>query len=222
MPTAPRLALIDYDTGNLHSACKGLEVAGATVEIISDPAGLESFDGLVLPGDGAFDPAIQELRRRGFVDPLLRAIAQGTPFLGICIGLQLLFDRSEEGEEAGLGIIPGHVARFCPEPGLTIPHMGWNQLHFTQQPAILWQDIEADPWVYFVHAYHGVPTDPAWIAATVRHGHQTVVAAVARDQVIATQFHPEKSGAVGLKMLQNFVQYATQSQELSQGIMASK
>lgn len=209
MPTAPRLALIDYDTGNLHSACKGLEVAGATVEIISDPSGLASFDGLVLPGDGAFDPAIQELRRRGFADPLQQAIAQGTPFLGICIGLQLLFDRSEEGQDAGLGIVPGHVARFQVEPGLTIPHMGWNQLQFTQQSAILWQGIELDPWVYFVHAYHGIPTDPTWIAATVRHGNQTVVAAVARDQVMATQFHPEKSGLVGLKMLQNFVQYAT-------------
>ncbi|NJK61284.1 MAG: imidazole glycerol phosphate synthase subunit HisH [Synechococcaceae cyanobacterium SM2_3_1] len=222
MCASPRLALIDYDTGNLHSACKGLEVAGATVEIISDPRGLECFDGLVLPGDGAFDPAIQELRRRGFVEPLHKAIAQGTPFLGICIGLQLLFDRSEEGQDAGLGIIAGHVARFQAEPRLTIPHMGWNQLQFTQQQAILWQGIEVDPWVYFVHAYHGVPTDPDWIAATVRHGHQTVVAAVARDQVMATQFHPEKSGLVGLKMLQNFVEYVIQGKELSQGIMAPK
>jgi glutamine amidotransferase len=205
-----RIALIDYDTGNLHSACRGLEHAGAEVELVDHEQDLSLFEGLVLPGDGAFDPAIQELRHRGLEQPLLEAIDQGIPFLGICIGLQLLFEGSEEGQEKGLGIIPGRVERFSPEIGLTIPHMGWNQLVLTQANATLWQGLPSSPWVYFVHSYWGNPLDPSWISATVTHGTQSVTAAISRGSIMATQFHPEKSGALGLQMLRQFVKFASQ------------
>jgi glutamine amidotransferase len=204
---AVRLAVIDYDAGNLHSACKGLERAGAEVQLVTEPAGLAAFDGLVLPGDGAFDPAMQQLRARGFGEAIRQAIERQQPFLGICIGLQVLFEDSEEGTEPGLGIVPGRVQRFRPEPGLRIPHMGWNQLHLTQPDSLLWAGIPEQSWVYFVHSYHAVPKDPSWVVATTQHGSQTCVAAIARGAVLATQFHPEKSGPVGLKILQNFVEF---------------
>ncbi|MCJ2543388.1 imidazole glycerol phosphate synthase subunit HisH [Thermostichus vulcanus] len=207
---AVRLAVIDYDAGNLHSACKGLEHAGAEVHLIESPVGLEHFDGVVLPGDGAFDPAIQQLQERGFVDPIREGVRRQQPFLGICIGLQVLFDSSEEGNAAGLGIVPGQVRRFRPETGLRIPHMGWNQLQLTQPHAPLWSGIPVNTWAYFVHSYHVVPEDPTWVAATVQHGTQMAVAAIARGTLWATQFHPEKSGPYGLKMLQNFVGFVAQ------------
>jgi len=204
---AVRLAVIDYDAGNLHSACKGLERTGAEVQLVTEPAGLAAFDGLVLPGDGAFDPAMQQLRARGFGEAIRQAIERQQPFLGICIGLQVLFEDSEEGTEPGLGIVPGRVQRFRPEPGLRIPHMGWNQLHLTQPDSPLWAGIPEQSWVYFVHSYHAVPKDPSWVVATTQHGSQTCVAAIARGTLFATQFHPEKSGPVGLKILQNFVEF---------------
>lgn len=212
---AVRLAVIDYDAGNLHSACKGLERAGAEVHLVTEPVGLERFDGIILPGDGAFDPAMQQLRERGFVDPIREAVQRQQPFLGICIGLQVLFESSEEGVEPGLGIVPGRVQRFRPEPGLRIPHMGWNQLHLTQPQSPLWAGIPDQTWAYFVHSYHGVPSDPAWVAATTQHGSQTCVAAIARGTLFATQFHPEKSGPYGLKMLRNFVEFVARCSPLS-------
>lgn len=210
-----RLAVIDYDAGNLHSACKGLERAGAEVHLVTEPVGLERFDGIILPGDGAFDPAMQQLRERGFVDPIREAVQRQQPFLGICIGLQVLFESSEEGVEPGLGIVPGRVQRFRPEAGLRIPHMGWNQLHLTQPQSPLWAGIPDQTWAYFVHSYHGVPSDPAWVAATTQHGSQTCVAAIARGALFATQFHPEKSGPYGLKMLRNFVEFVARCSPLS-------
>lgn len=215
---AVRLAVIDYDTGNLHSACKGLEFAGAAVTIVTSPADLDDADGLVLPGDGAFDPAMQELRSRGFEDPIRTAIRNGIPFLGICIGLQLLLEGSDEGSEQGLGVIPGWVRRFQPESGLTIPHMGWNQLHLTDPGSVLWHGLSTSPWAYFVHSYYADTPDPSWQAAMVTHGHQTVVAALAKDHVMATQFHPEKSGSYGLQMLKNFVDYVASPQHQLVGV----
>ncbi|MDX2270873.1 MAG: imidazole glycerol phosphate synthase subunit HisH [Cyanobacteriota bacterium] len=209
-----RIALIDYDTGNLHSACRGLEFAGAIVDIVTQPDHLDGYDGLVLPGDGAFDPAIQHLRSQGFEQPLKTAIAQGIPFLGICIGLQLLMEWSEEGEEPGLGLVAGGVKRLQPEAGVRIPHMGWNHLHLTQPDTPLWQGIPEDPWVYFVHSYYVQPEDPSWIAATVTHGSQTMTAAIGRGCLMATQFHPEKSGTWGLQMVKNFVQMAAEKNKL--------
>ncbi len=205
------LAVIDYDMGNLHSACKGIEKAGITPKITDSPEDIVNAQAIVLPGVGAFDPAVQHLRSRHLVEPIKEAIASGKPFLGICLGLQILFDGSEEGNEAGLGIIPGMVRRFQSEPNLTIPHMGWNQLQFTQADLSLWQGLSPDPYVYFVHSYYVDPLDPDIRAALVNHGSQTVTAAIAHKNVMAVQFHPEKSSDNGLKILSNFVKMVQHS-----------
>ena len=201
----PLIAVIDYDMGNLHSACKGLANSGATPHITDTAADLDKADAVVLPGDGAFDPAMQHLRSLDLIQPIKDIIASGKPFLGICLGLQLLFEASEEGQESGLGIFPGQIKRFQPEPGLTIPHMGWNQLTLTQPHMALWQGISTGDWVYFVHSFYAEPHDSAIIAATVTHGGQTVTAAIAQANIMAMQYHPEKSAPTGLKMLDNFV-----------------
>lgn len=205
-----QIAVIDYDMGNLHSACKGLENAGAITQITDSAAELEAADAIVLPGVGAFDPAVQHLRSRDLEAPIKQAIASGKPFLGICLGLQILFDASEEGHEPGLGIIPGTVKRFRSEPGITIPHMGWNQLELTQPDCPLFLALPPQPWVYFVHSYYVDPVDPQVRAATITHGRQTVTAAIARDNLMAVQFHPEKSSTAGLQILSNFVQQVRQ------------
>jgi glutamine amidotransferase len=199
------IAVIDYDMGNLHSACKGLENAGATTKITDSPADIAQADGIVLPGVGAFDPAMEHLRSRHLIESIKDAIASGKPFLGICLGLQILFEGSEEGVEPGLGIIPGWVRRFRPEPTIAIPQMGWNQLELTQPDLPLWHDLPANPYVYFVHSYYVDPRDTSIRAATVTHGSQQVTAAIARDNLMALQFHPEKSADNGLKILSNFV-----------------
>lgn len=203
------IAVIDYDMGNLHSACKGLEKAGATPKVTDSPQDIERADALVLPGVGAFDPAVQHLRSRHLEEPIKAAIASGKPFLGICLGLQILFDGSEEGTEPGLGIVGGMVRRFRSEPRLTIPHMGWNRLQLTQPNHPVWQGLPENPYVYFVHSYYVDPIDPDVRAAMVTHGSQTVTAAIARDNLVAVQFHPEKSSDNGLKILSNFVAQVT-------------
>lgn len=200
------IAVVDYDMGNLHSVCKGLEKAGATPQITDSPKLIEKADAVVLPGVGAFDPAVQHLRQRGLEQPIKNAIAdQGKPFLGICLGLQILFESSEEGTEKGLGIVKGKVKRFRPEPDITIPHMGWNQLEINQPKSILWEHLPPNPWVYFVHSYYVDPTDSTIRAASITHGKQNITAAIARDNLMAVQFHPEKSSNIGLQILSNFV-----------------
>lgn len=199
------IAVVDYDMGNLHSVCKGLENVGAVPKITDSPAIIEQADAVVLPGVGSFDPAMQNLRSRNLIEPIKSAIASGKPFLGICLGLQILFESSEEGVEPGLGVIAGKVRRFRSEPGLTIPHMGWNQLQFTQQNLPLWEKLPSDPWVYFVHSYYVDPVDWEVRSAIVTHGSQNVTAAIAKDNLMAVQFHPEKSSSTGLQMLSNFV-----------------
>lgn len=199
------IAVVDYDMGNLHSACKGLENAGATPKVTDSAREILQADAIVLPGVGSFDPAVQHLRSRNLEAPIKQAIASGIPFLGICLGLQILFDSSEEGKEPGLGIIAGTVRRFTSEPGITIPHMGWNQLQFTQPECTLWQKLQPNPWVYFVHSYYVDPVNLQVRAATVTHGSQEVTAAIAQDNLVAVQFHPEKSSTAGLQILSNFV-----------------
>ncbi len=211
----PVIAVIDYDMGNLHSACKGLEQAGAQTLVSDRPQELTQAYAVVLPGVGAFDPAMQHLRSRDLTHVIRDLIASGKPFLGICLGLQILFEGSEEGHEPGLGVIPGTVQRFHPEPGITIPHMGWNQLHFTQPHLPLWQHLPSQPWVYFVHSYYVNPVDPLVNAATVNHGTQTVTAAIARNNLMAVQFHPEKSATAGLQILSNFVALVKDQQLVS-------
>ena len=199
------IAVVDYDMGNLHSVCKGLEKMGAKPVVTDRPEMIEAAAGIVLPGVGSFDPAVQHLRERGLDGILKTAIANGKPFLGICLGLQILFEASEEGQEPGLGIIKGKVRHFQSEPNLTIPHMGWNGLQFKQPNLPLWQGLPTDPQVYFVHSYFVDPLDPTVIAATVTHGSQTVTAAIAKDNLLAVQFHPEKSSDLGLQILANFI-----------------
>lgn len=206
-----KIAVVDYDMGNLHSACKGLENAGATTIVTDQAEELLAADAVLLPGVGAFDPAMQHIRDRQLEEPIHQAVASGKPFLGICLGLQILFEASEEGQEKGLGVIPGTVKRFQPEAGITIPHMGWNQLAVVQQDLPLWQDLSIDPYVYFVHSFYVQPTDTEVNAATVTHGSQTVTAAIAKDNLVAMQFHPEKSSVIGLKILSNFVNWVKQS-----------
>ena len=203
--TMVNVAVIDYEIGNLHSACKGLEKAGAVPTITHSPEGILSADAIVLPGVGAFDPAMRHIRERDLEKVIKDAIASGKPFLGICVGMQMLFDASEEGTEAGLGIIKGTVRRFKNEPNITIPQMGWNQLELTQNKLSLWQNLPADPYLYFVHSYYADPIDKQMNAATVTHGTQTVTAAIALDNLMAVQFHPEKSSDNGLQILSNFV-----------------
>jgi imidazole glycerol-phosphate synthase subunit HisH len=202
----PVIAVIDYDMGNLHSVCKGLEQAGANPRVATTAADIASADAIVLPGVGAFDPAVQHLRSRDLEAPLKQAIAAGKPFLGICLGLQILFDRSDEGQEPGLGIIAGTVKKFQPEPQITIPHMGWNEIELTQSDCPLWRDLPND-WLYFVHSYYVSPTHASVAAATITHGTQTITAAIAQDNIMAVQFHPEKSSTAGLKLLSNFVEF---------------
>jgi imidazole glycerol-phosphate synthase subunit HisH len=200
-----KIAVVDYDMGNLHSVCKGLEYAGAETLITHVPSELASADAIVLPGVGSFDPAMKKIRDRDLEQPLKDIIASGKPFLGICLGLQILFDRSDEGEEAGLGVIPGNVRKFQQEPNLTIPQMGWNQIHLSAPNCSLWGDLGSAEWVYFDHSYFVEPSQAVISAAMVTHGSQTVTAAIAQDNIMAVQFHPEKSSTTGLKILANFI-----------------
>ncbi|BAQ60727.1 imidazole glycerol phosphate synthase amidotransferase subunit [Geminocystis sp. NIES-3708] len=200
------IAVIDYDMGNLHSACKGLEKAGATPKITDSPMEIAKADGVVLPGVGSFDPAMQHLKERDLVESIKLAVKSGKPFLGICLGLQILFEASEEGKEEGLGIIQGKVKRFQSEPNLTIPHMGWNALNFIQNNHPLWKNLPASPYLYFVHSYYVAPIDSNIISAQVTHGSQKVTAAIAQNNLMAVQFHPEKSSDYGLQILTNFVE----------------
>ncbi len=203
-----KIAVVDYDMGNLHSVCKGLEYAGAETLITHDPVELASADAIVLPGVGSFDPAVKKIRDRDLEQPLKDIIASGKPFLGICLGLQILFDRSDEGQESGLGIIAGTVKKFQPEQNLTIPQMGWNQIDFAQPNCPLWRELTTAAWVYFDHSYYVEPSEANVSAAKVTHGNQTVTAAIVQDNIMAVQFHPEKSSTIGLKMLANFVRLA--------------
>ncbi|MFM9962022.1 MAG: imidazole glycerol phosphate synthase subunit HisH [Planctomycetaceae bacterium] len=197
------IKIVDYGMGNLRSVQKAFEKLGHAAEICDQPTQLRAADKLVLPGVGAFRDAIHELRRKEMVAPILDHLASGQPFLGICLGLQLLFDVSyEDGEWPGLGIVPGKVVRFQDQPGLKIPHMGWNQLQITGEPALL-ANNPRDAHFYFVHSYHVVPTDRSIVIAESEHG-ERFVAAIGRGNLWATQFHPEKSQKHGLQLLANF------------------
>ncbi len=197
------ITIIDYGMGNLRSVQKGLERAGSPAQVSSDPDEIARSDKLVLPGVGAIRDAMSDLRQRGLIEPIAEAITAGKPFLGICLGMQLLFDTSYEGgEHRGLGILPGKVVRFDLPLPLKVPHMGWNQLE-VRRPCPLLDQIADQAHVYFVHSMYVVPDDPAVIAAETDYG-QPFCSMVCRDNLMATQFHPEKSQAVGLQMLRNF------------------
>ncbi len=198
------IAIIDFGMGNLRSVQKAIEAVGSSAEITSDPERIRRASKVVLPGVGAFADAMAELRRTGLGEAFREAVRQGKPCLGVCLGLQLLFDVSfEDGEYAGLGLIPGRVVRFSPRPGLKVPHMGWNTLRI-RRPAPLLAGLEDSSSVYFVHSYYAQPEDPEVVAAQADYP-DPFAAVVWRDNLTACQFHPEKSQAVGLAMYANFV-----------------
>ncbi len=199
------ITIVDYGMGNLRSVQKAFQKLGVPAEISQSPLEIAQAEKLVLPGVGAFRDAIHELKTKNLVNPVCDHIASGKPFLGICLGLQLLFDVSyEDGEWEGLGVVPGEVVRLKDQPGLKIPHMGWNQLQMAMRPKVF-QDIPDGSHFYFVHGYHVVPKEESVIAARTDHG-QNFVSVIARDNLFATQFHPEKSQQLGLKLLTNFAE----------------
>jgi len=199
------IAIIDYQMGNLRSVQKGFERVGHEAIVTSDPAVLAKASKLVLPGVGAFSDAIAELRNRELVGPIGDAIKHGTPFLGICLGLQLLFDCSyEDGEHTGLGILPGEVRRFEVPREYKVPHMGWNQVH-TRRKSPIFAGIEDQTHFYFVHSYYVVPQDDEIVAGEAAYP-DPFCAMIWRDNLYATQFHPEKSQSAGLRVLQNFAE----------------
>ncbi|MFL2871592.1 MAG: imidazole glycerol phosphate synthase subunit HisH [Pirellulaceae bacterium] len=197
------LAIVDYQMGNLRSVQKGFERVGADAVITSDPCAIAAADKVVLPGVGAFEDAIGELHRRDLVNPIKDVIAQEKPFLGICLGLQLLFDVSYEGGEfEGLGVIPGKVVRFDVASQYKVPHMGWNQAEIIR-PAPILNGIENNTYFYFVHSYYVAPEDDS-VTAIKSDYDGKFCAMIWRDNLFATQFHPEKSQQHGLAVLRNF------------------
>ncbi len=201
------IAIVDYGMGNLRSAEKGIERAGHEAVVTDDIRAIERADAVVLPGVGAFKDCYQGLCSRGLVEPVKAAAASGKPFLGICVGLQLLFEESDEGEGSeGLGILKGRVVRFsaASETGLKVPHMGWNRLETVPgRPCPLLESATPNPYTYFVHSYYAAPTDEAVVLATCEYG-VSFPAMVGQGNVFAVQFHPEKSQADGIAILRAF------------------
>lgn len=217
------IALIDYGVGNLRSVAKALEHIGAAVQIVQQPHDLAGTTGIILPGVGAFGDAAATFRQAGFEQPLLAAVLAGTPLLGICVGMQLLFDLSEEmGRHRGLGIFPGLVTRFA--DGMTVgqnggrqllkvPQIGWNQIHHDQTHPLL-AGVPSGSYAYFVHSYYCAPADPRLVVATTDYGIDFASICGGRfgqGQVWGVQFHPEKSQATGLAILRNFVDWVRAS-----------
>lgn len=202
------IAIIDYGMGNLRSVQKAIQKAGGDARIVAEPSGLAGASKFVLPGVGAFRDAIERLRSAGFDKPLIKAASDGTPLLGICLGLQLLFDIShEDGQHKGLGIIPGQVVRFkfdeTAGPKLAVPHMGWNRIIWSGSCPFL-AGLENGTYVYFCHSYYVVPADESVVCTRTGYG-LNFVSSIRRDNLFAVQFHPEKSQSAGLQILKNFV-----------------
>lgn len=200
------IAIIDYGVGNLFSVEKALAALGADVKITSDASEITAADKIVLPGVGAFGDCMENLTATGLIPTIKDFVRTGKPMLGICVGLQILFEGSEESiGVAGLGLLKGKVRRIQ-APGLKVPHMGWNSLTIKnpRQQLDIFQGLSEKPYVYFVHSYHAVPQDSSIITATTEYG-SVLTAAVAKGNIQATQFHPEKSGDVGLAILKNFI-----------------
>jgi imidazole glycerol-phosphate synthase subunit HisH len=206
------IALLDYGSGNLRSVEKALRKVGADVRVTTSPAGTNGASGVVLPGVGAFDDCLNSLEKQQLLAATRTWIDAGKPFLGICVGYQALFDSSEEFNScaAGLGIFKGKVVRFPQNNGLKVPQIGWNQLEIAQPNCPLYQGIPSGSYVYFVHSFFPKPVDQSIVATRTVYG-ESFASSVWKDNVFATQFHPEKSQAVGLKLLENFVTLAERS-----------
>ena len=205
------IAIVDYGMGNLRSVHKAVEQVGGEARVISDPQAIKNASKIILPGVGAFRDCMHNLAGRGLLEPLVTAIEAGKPFLGICLGLQLLFDESDEfGIHRGMGVLPGRVTRFPDDikdsqdaTALPIPHMGWNTIEIKKDTP-LFAGIESSSYFYFVHSYYAIPEEPEDIVATTPYGIE-FACAVQRANIYAVQFHPEKSQANGLTVLKNFV-----------------
>ena len=198
------IAIIDYDAGNIKSVEKALLSMGETPVLTRDPEVILQSDHIILPGVGSFGDAMENLNKFGLIDVIHEAINRQIPFLGICLGLQLLFESSEETPGvAGLGILKGKIVRIPEGPGLKIPHMGWNSLN-VRDGASLFKGLEKEPYVYFVHSYYLQAKDPKIVAATAEYG-VIIHASVEKENVFACQFHPEKSSKTGLAILKNFL-----------------
>ena len=203
------IALLDYGSGNLRSVHKSLLKVGAQVRLVQRPAEIGDARGMVLPGVGAFDDCIHALRKQELLEAAQAFIQTGRPFLGICVGYQALFEKSDEFNScaAGLGVFQGRVVRFSDRPGLKIPQIGWNQLEIVRPDCPLYRGIASGSYVYFVHSFYPRPVDASIVATRTEYG-DVFSSSVWRDNVFATQFHPEKSQKVGLQLLQNFVELA--------------
>ncbi|MED5568292.1 MAG: imidazole glycerol phosphate synthase subunit HisH [Chloroflexota bacterium] len=216
MSDSIKLVVIDYESGNLRSVAKALESIGASPIVTGDASQIASADAVVLPGVGSGPAAMDALRQRNLVEPIRECVASGRPFLGVCLGLQLLLDRTDEGGADCLGSVAGRVRRL--PDGLKVPHMGWNSVRFKREHPVF-KGIPQDSHFYFVHSYYAAPDDETWVAGTTDYG-VSFCSIYAKDNVVATQFHPEKSGRMGLRIYQNFVTLAGQpavarSQKLS-------
>ncbi len=203
------ITIIDYEMGNLRSVEKAFEKLGHTARVSNNPEDLLHTDKIVLPGVGAFRDCINNLRTGGFVEPLLQHVASGKPLLGICVGMQMLFDESEEfGRHQGLGLVPGKVIKFPTDmkesdERLKVPHMGWNNIQI-KKPSPIFEGTDDGSFVYFVHSYYCAADNPSDVAATCHYGDVEFCASVWRDNLMATQFHPEKSQTVGLNIFDKF------------------
>ena len=206
-----KLVVIDSQSGNLRSVAKALESVGVSPLVTSKAAEIETADAVVLPGVGSGPAAMDALRRRDLVEPIREYVASGRPFLGVCLGLQILLERTEEGDADCLGSIAGRVKRL--PDGWKVPHMGWTSVRFQQEHPVF-QGIPQDSHFYFVHSYYAAPEEDTWVAGTTDYG-VSFCSIYARDNLVATQFHPEKSGRLGLRIYQNFVSLASHSSALS-------
>ena len=201
------IAIIDYGMGNLRSVQKGLERVGCKAQVTREPRQIVSARGVVLPGVGAFSACMENLRRFGLVEAIREVVLQRKPFLGICLGFQLLFTESEEfGPQKGLDLFPGKVVGFHPQNGLKVPHMGWNRIVKKKESPFL-QGISDGDYLYFVHSYYVTPADVSVVATTTTYG-TSFVSSIATDHLFACQFHPEKSQKIGLRILENFARFA--------------
>ncbi|HEX7260455.1 MAG TPA: imidazole glycerol phosphate synthase subunit HisH [Luteolibacter sp.] len=201
-----KVGIIDYGGGNLRSVANALRALGEDPEIIASPDQIGEVTHLLLPGQGAFGDCMERLEKRGLAPFLKDWIAADRPYFGICVGYQILFDASEEAPGVtGLGIIPGHVRRFQDEPGLKIPHMGWNSVSAARGETPVWRGLGADPYFYYIHSYFPVPLDRVTVVADTTYGTQTFAGAVERGRLFACQFHPEKSQEAGLRLIRNFL-----------------
>jgi glutamine amidotransferase len=200
----PKIVIVDYGMGNLRNVQKAFEKIGFAARLTRNKNEIERASAIVLPGVGAFKDCMENLEKHGLVEPLLRSIEKGKPYLGICLGLQILFSESEEfGSHKGLDLIKGRVVRFVPDPEHKVPHMGWNTIEKEKEIPVL-QGIESGDFFYFVHSYYVIPGQTQWASSLTTYG-KPFVSSIWKENLFATQFHPEKSQQKGLRILENFV-----------------